>query len=39
MTEPEPEPEPEQPIENEGSHFTPDVFCPYTPERWFSLQS
>ena len=29
MTESEPEPEPEQDIEYQGSHFTPDVFCPF----------
>jgi len=28
VTEPEPEPEPEQDAEYQGSHFTPDVFCP-----------
>ena len=25
----EPEPEPEQDAEYQGSHFTPDVFCPF----------
>ena len=31
MTEPEPEPEPELEQENdyEGSHFTPDIICPF----------
>ena len=27
--EPEPEPEPEQSIEDDPSHFTPDVICPF----------